>query len=190
MAVAQGVTCFVTRLLDTTGLHRLIQGCRGLVICVLVLWRFLLLFLELHRLVFPLLLLMLDFELFIGLGRDFNLIAYTVINLWLALSSTSNYLVGKYGLIDDPIEGAGCAEILVIDVAIFRWEDSDEVASLYILLASLANKISLSHSDSFPHAFVDRGHVFLRVLSDVFLDHSQELLVCSLCSDLICTVSC
>ena len=80
-----------------------------------------------------LLLLMLDFELFIRLGRHFDLIAYPVIDLWLALGSRTDYIVREKSFVNETIEGSWGAEILVVDVAILGRKDSHKVSMLLVL---------------------------------------------------------
>ena len=127
-----------------------------------------------------LLLLMLHLELFIRLWGYFNLIAYPVVSYGFVLGRASNNLICEESLIDDPIIRSSGTEVLIVYVTILSWVYADEVSSLLILVARLSDKLSMPHSDCFSHTFMHCGHIVLRILLNVFLNHLQELTTCSL----------
>jgi hypothetical protein len=118
------------------------------------------------RLVFPLLLLLLvlNLELLIGLRGYLDFVPDPIFYLRLILCSAAYDLIAEHRLIDYPVKRARCAKVLVIYVTVLCGEYSDEIPSLHVLLASLPDQFSLSHTDSFPHALVNRSHILLGVL--------------------------
>lgn len=104
----------------------------------------------------------------------------TVVYLRLRLGRAPDDLVSKDGFVDDTVVGAGCREVLVIDVTILGGVDSNKVTSLLVLLACLTNHVAMPKGDRLTHTFMDGGHVLLWVLGDILLDHRKGLLSCCL----------
>jgi hypothetical protein len=95
--------------------------CRGLNLLCWILIKF-----------FLLVLLMLDLELLVRLGRDLDFIPNAIVNLRFILDCTSHDIICKESFVHNSIKRSRCTEILVINVTIFCWINSDEISSLLI----------------------------------------------------------
>ena len=87
---------------------------------------------------------MFDFELFVALRWHLYLIAYTVIDLGLALGRTPDYLISEERLIDYTVEGTRGGKELVVDVRVLGRVNSYEVASLLVLRAGFPHKLTVA----------------------------------------------
>jgi hypothetical protein len=118
---------------------------------------------------------MLNFELFVALRRHLDLIADSVIDLRLALRGASDDLISEKSLVNDPVEGTGGSEELIINVRVLGRINTDKVASLLILGAGLPHELSVSQCDSLAHPLMNGCHVVLGILGDVSFDHLQQV---------------
>jgi len=81
---------------------------------------------------FLLVLLMLDLELLVRLGRDLDFVPDPVVYLRFILDCASHDIICKESFVHNSIKRSRCAEILIINVTILCWIDSNEISSLLI----------------------------------------------------------